>query len=254
MLEKIKVELLEMYEKNLKEGSRRLIEVPEPTDIEIGQIREIWMIPPERFLVLEKVNDNLYLTVPLTSYIQLLPEDAPLYCNRYSDDYKILLGVVPVWDYVKADIIKRYSKVIGRVRETEIQKIKSYIEKKDRNYPWEVKRFIRLNSKVWSMINMHSILSHVDEIENSEEDKQVIYLEEKEVKDDAGIFYQKTENAYVVISKDIIRIYTQIESVGKHVRIKINGKVVYSGEVESARIEIIGSFIGNEKVEVEIID
>jgi len=227
-LARFKVELLEMYEKNLKEGCMKLVEVPEneKREIEVGQIRELWM-PMERFLVLERVDDNLYLTVPLTSYVQLLPEDAPLYCNRYSDNYKILLGVVPVWDYVKGDIIKRYSKVIGRIRETEIPKIKSYIEKKDRNYPWEVKRFIKLNSKVWSMINMYSILSHVDEIENSE-DKQVIYIENKEVIDDTGIAYLKTENAYIVISKDVIRIYTQTTVGLKHGRIKINGDVVYS--------------------------
>lgn len=180
---KIKAELLSMYEKNLKEGSMKLIEVPEPYDeIEIGQIRELWMIPPERFLVLEKVDDNLHITVPMTSYIQLLPEDTPLYANRYSDGFITTLGVVPVWDYVRDEIIRRYSKVIGRIRETELSKIKSYMEKSNRNYPWEIKRFIRLNSKIWSLINMYSLLSNVDEIESSEDDKHVIYLEDKEDK------------------------------------------------------------------------
>lgn len=252
MLEKIKVELLEMYEKNLKEGSRKLIEVPDKKEIEVGQIRELWMIPPERFLVLEKVDDNLYLVVPMTSYIQLLPENTPLYANRYSDDYITILGVVPVWDYVKGEIIRKYSKVIGRVRETELPKIKDYIERRDKNYSWEVKRFIRLNSKIWSSINMYSILSHVDERERA--DKQVIYLENKEVIDDNGLTFLRTENAYIVISKDVIRIYLQIELVGKHARIKIDDKVVYSGEIESARIELVGSYTGKEKVEVELVD
>lgn len=167
---KIKAELLSMYEKNLKEGSIKLIEVPEPyEEIQTGQIRELWMIPPERFLVLEKVDDNLYITVPMTSYIQLLPEDAPLYANKYTDDFITTLGVVPVWDYVRGEIIRKYSKVIGRIRETELSKIKSYIEKGN-NYPWEVRRFIKLNSKIWSSLNMYSILSDVDEIENSEDD------------------------------------------------------------------------------------
>lgn len=163
------VELLEMYEKNLKEGSCRLVEVPQEQrkPVQVGQIRELWTIPQERFLVLRE-ESGLYRTAPLTSYLQLLPQNAPLYELRR---HGLVLGVVPIWDYLKEEIIVNHSKVIGKVSEEEVARIKEYLKQDTDKLPWHTKRFMRLNSRRWAYISLASMLMHAEEVEREWEEE-----------------------------------------------------------------------------------
>ncbi len=106
----LELELLEIYEKNLKEGSDELLEVPHKKEPKVGQIRELWSVPVERFVILQEVQEGLYKTVPLTSYLQVLPNSTPIYELRSRG---LKLGVVPVWDYLRRELIENYSQVIG---------------------------------------------------------------------------------------------------------------------------------------------
>ncbi|MCX8000829.1 MAG: hypothetical protein N3A69_18130, partial [Leptospiraceae bacterium] len=64
----MKVELLKAYEVSIKEGTHVPARVQRSTPPQVGQVREVWSVPVERFVITEKVSDGLYKTVPLTSY------------------------------------------------------------------------------------------------------------------------------------------------------------------------------------------
>jgi len=239
----IELELLEIYEKNLKND--KLVEVPQKqrVQIQIGQIRELWSVPVERFLILEEVNQGLYLTVPMTSYLQLLPNNSPAYKIKNKG---LVLGVVPTWDYLRQELIERYSQVIGRVSEEELQKIKDYINK-TKNLPWHTKRFIKLNSKRWAKWTMYSLLAQAELAE--QEDKQVVKLppeienalpKGKNHEDK----YIKGQNFFAVLKKDVLRVYLPVEMVGERIEITIDGLTVFEGQVECPRIDIEGNFEG----------
>ncbi len=238
----IELELLEVYEKNLKEGTERLLEVSQKKEPEVGQIREMWSVPMERFLVLDKVQEGLYLTVPMTSYLQVLPEDAPTYELRR---HGLVLRVVPVWDYLREEIILNYSQVIGKVSPQEIERIKEYL-KQEKELQWHTRRFIRLNSKRWAKWTMYSLLTHAEE---QEEDRQVVKLPPETEKslpreEKHEDLYIKGQNFFAVIERNVLRIYLPLEMVGEKVKIAIGDIVVFEGEVECPRIEIEGGFEG----------
>lgn len=157
----IELELLEAYEKNLKEGTDKLIEVKDKKAPQPGQIREIWSVPVERFLIVEEVNQGLYLTVPMTSYLQLLPYSSPVYELK---SLGLKLGVLPVWDYLRQELIVNYSQVIGKVNPQEIERIREYLNQ-EKELKWHTKRFIRLNSKRWAKWTMYSLLAQAEEEE-----------------------------------------------------------------------------------------
>ncbi|MFN3263274.1 MAG: hypothetical protein ACK42C_00050 [Aquificaceae bacterium] len=151
----LELEFLENYEKSLKEGTSRLFEVPSKEPVETGQIRELWCVPVERFLILSEDTTGLYITVPLTSYIQLLPRDTLFFELKGQG---LLLGVVPVWDYLRQEVIENYSKVIGKVSEDDLKKVKELLKTGFKDKRWAVKRFLRLNSKRWVALTMGSLL------------------------------------------------------------------------------------------------
>jgi len=234
----IEVELLEVYEKNLKEGTDQLLEVSKKSPVQVGQIREMWSVPMERFLVLDKVQEGLYLTVPLTSYLQLLPNTAPTYNLKR---HGLVLRVVPVWDYLREEIILNYSQVIGKVSPQEIERIKEYL-KQEKELQWHTRRFTRLNSKRWAKWTMYSLLTHAEE---QEEERQVVKLQKSLPREEKHEdLYIKGQNFFAVIEKDVLRVYLPVEFVGEKVKIAIGDIVVFEGEVECPRIEIEGNLEG----------
>ncbi|MEM0504061.1 MAG: hypothetical protein QXT58_05060 [Archaeoglobaceae archaeon] len=157
------VELLELYEKNLKEGRPIPTVVPEylRKPVAVGQIRELWTVPVERFVILDKTSEGLYLTVPMTSYLQLLPHNSPVYEIKSRG---LRLGVVPVWDYLRQELIENYSQVIGKASPQEIERIRECL-KQEKQLSWHTRRFIRLNSKLWANLTLFSMLSYAEEQE-----------------------------------------------------------------------------------------
>lgn len=245
----LRVELLELYEQSLKEGTDRLFEVDRKVDVRVGQIREIWCLPPERFVVVEEVQEGLYLTVPLTSYLQLLPQDAPLYELRRTG---LRLGVVPVWDYMRKELIERYSTVLGKVHQPELEKIKEYaFSKANEKLDYISRRFVKLNSKRWAIWNMYSLLAQA-EIEESSQ-AQVVRLTpevEKELERyrayalAAENRYFRGSNFFAVLKDNLLRLYLPVEFVGKKIQVKVGEVVLFEGELEDVRLEMEGDFSG----------
>lgn len=163
------VEFLEVYEKNLKEGRPIPSSVPEELrkPVAVGQIRELWTVPVERFVVLGE-EAGLWLTVPLTNMVMLLPKDGLFYALKRQG---LVLGVLPTWDYLRSELVEKYSRVIGRLTPAEVERVKSYVRNTKReDLPWHTRRLIRLNSKLWANLTLFSMLAHAHE---QEEEKEV---------------------------------------------------------------------------------
>lgn len=145
------MDFLRLYEKSLEEG--RLVPVKvDGEPVKVGQVRELATIPGERFLVLEEVEPELYLTVPMSSYLPLLNFEPypPVFVFRgYSSRYALTLACVPVWDYLRKELIEGYSQKIGYLGEESLKRVKEWLEEvKGIDLPWYVRKFIRLNSMV----------------------------------------------------------------------------------------------------------
>ncbi|QID32734.1 hypothetical protein [Pampinifervens florentissimum] len=254
----LELELLEIYEKNLKEGSDKLVEVQHKKPPKCGQIRELWSVPVERFLILEETGEGLYLTVPMTSYLQLLPNNAPMYEIKGRG---LRLGVVPVWDYLRQELITTYSQVIGVISQDQLERIKNFL-RESQSIPWHTRRFIKLNSKRWAKWTMYSLLAQAELAER--EEAQVIRLSpdtEKALEEirtyalAADNRYFKVGNFFVVLEEGLLRLYLPIEFVGKVVRVLLGSVVVFEGEVESPRLEILGNFFGiNIPEELKVVE
>ncbi len=253
----LELDLLEIYEKSLKEGTDQLLEVPHRKPPAPGQIRELWSLPLERFMVLEEVSEGLYLTVPLTSYLQLLPHSSPVYEIKSRG---LRLGVVPVWDYLRQELIENYSQVIGRVSQDQIQKVKDYITK-TKDLRWATKRFISLNSKRWAKWTMHSLLAQAD---LAEEIAQIVHINEQIQKDlssyrtyalAAENKYFKGSNFFAVLRENLLRLYLPVEYVGKRLKVLVGSVVVFEGELESVKLDLVGDFSGiNLEEELRIVE
>ncbi|WP_171261032.1 hypothetical protein, partial [Acinetobacter baumannii] len=147
-----------------------LLEVPHKKEPKVGQIRELWSVPVERFVILQEVQEGLYKTVPLTSYLQVLPNSTPIYELRSRG---LKLGVVPVWDYLRRELIENYSQVIGKLPEEELSKIEEYLSR-EKELKFATRRYIKLNSKRWAKWTMYSLLAQAELAER--EEAQVIRL------------------------------------------------------------------------------
>lgn len=241
----LKLELLELYESSLKEGTDIPVEVQTVKEVSVGQIREITSIPPERFIIIGQEGD-LFITAPVTSYIELLPRHTPLYRLR---SWGLRLGVVPAWDFLRREFIEKYSYVLGRANEEEVEKVKSYLKSVDINsVGWTVKRFIRLNSKRWAKWTMASLLVHAD---MAEQGAVVVRLTpEVESRMDryrtyalaAENRYFRGENFLAVLTERGLRLYLPDELLGKKVRISAGDVVLFEGELESTSLEMEGNF------------
>lgn len=252
------LDLLENYKESLKEG--RLTPVPIKGDqASVGQIRELTTIPEERFLVLEEVKKDLFLTVPMTSYLQLIYGDYPL--PKVYELRGLRLSPVPTWDYLRRDLIENYSYVIGKI--SDLTEIKVWLnEIKNAKLPWYTRKFLKLNAKVWSKLSLSSILTKLEE-EEKEPSSWVIRLSpdvEERIKEvtvstlAAETKYKKGENFYAVVEKESLKLYLPLEFVGKRIRISYEGIVLFEGEVESPVLEIEGDFRGIKVEELNVVE
>jgi hypothetical protein len=228
------MDLLRLYEKSLEEGMPVPVEVNgEP--VRVGQVRELATIPFERFLVLEEVEPELFLTVPVTSYLHLLnfKPYPPTYLFRgYSSKFDLVLACVPSWDYMKKELIERFSQKIGYIREEQLKRVKEWLsEVINIDLPWYTRKFLRLNSKVWAKLTQSSLLTHIEELEEKAE-PQIIELEKELSSYVEKPIYKKIENFYVAIDNQT-RLYPPIQLAGQKIRISVKDKTVFEGEVLS---------------------
>ncbi|MDW8295243.1 MAG: hypothetical protein RMK21_07855, partial [Aquificaceae bacterium] len=247
-----------IYEESLKEGTHLPAKVPEKFSQllpQVGEIREVWNIPPERFIIIRQVEDGLFFTVPMSSYLLLLPPGSPIYELKRLG---LRLGVVPTWDYLREEFIKRYTSPIGRVPQADLSKIEQWVRSwREDSAGYAVRKFISLNSRIWAKWTMASLLHHADLAEEGA--FQVIKLDDKTERDlepyrvfalAAENRYFKGENFYAVLLDNGLRLYLPEELFRKRVRITIGEVVLFEGELEDTRLELEGNFSGINPEEV----
>lgn len=254
----LKLELLELYRKSLKEGNDELTEVMDKKQAKAGQIRELWSLPPERFVVLEDSGNGVFLTTPLTSYLQLLPANAPVYQLR---SRRLNLGVLPVWNRLRKELIENYSQVLGIVSTEELQRIKDYVsEKKELSYT--TRSFLKLNSQRWARWSMYSLLAQADV--TGHKGGQVVRLSPG-VETQLSAYrthalaaesrYFKGTRYFAVLRNNMLRLYLPVELVGRLIRVLVGEVVVFEGRLESVRLDLIGDFSGiNLQEELRVVE
>lgn len=245
----LKAELLKIYEDSLKEGRHTPAKVHKEIKPIVGQIREVWSVPVERFLVLSYPEEGLYLTAPMTAYLPLVPEGSPIYELR---SLGLRLAVLPAWDYLREEFIKNYTSPIGRVPEEEVKRIEEWVKgSQDSPMDYAVRRFIKLNSKRWARWTMASLLFHADLAE--EGGFRTIRLDAKTERslDPYRTFalaaenrYFRGENFFAVLIENGLRLYLPVELLGKSIRIMVGEVVIFEGKLEETALELEGSFSG----------
>lgn len=168
-------EVLKWYEDNintLKECSD-MKQNEREEEFEIGEIRSFnSLIFPDLFVIIGKQQENLYLTVPISSYWNtVLSSQKKLSIKLRMGNIIVDYAVIPTWDYLHETIIKNFSKKIEKITEEEIKEIITYVENFDKNNINFLEQvFLELNSKLWAPFSMGSIYMELDEIEEDEEE------------------------------------------------------------------------------------
>lgn len=168
----MRFELLKTYEESLKEGTHVPALVPEAKRRKpvVGEVREVWSVPVERFLIIRPLDNGLYLTAPMSAYLLLLPPDSPFYRLTASG---LRLGVVPTWDYLREEFIEKHSSPIGKIPMGDLQRIEHWIKswrEDGKGVDYGVRKFISLNARYWAKWTMASLLHHADLAEEEEEE------------------------------------------------------------------------------------
>ncbi|MGB9874162.1 MAG: hypothetical protein ACPLRS_04245, partial [Hydrogenobacter sp.] len=224
------VELLKIYTETVEKGDNTPVRI-EPTHAEVGQVRALTTLPEERFLVLKELDSDLFLVVPLSSYLQLLTTDPlpPLYEWR-----GLRLALVPTWYHIRREIIENYSRKLFVIKD--ITSAKNYIKSVQRpNLPWHTKKFLHLNAKRWANLVLASLLK------DTEEREEEIYIQR--VQGDTSKLekplasthskYRKGENYFAVFEENLLRLYLPVEYHGKRISVRIKDKPIFEGSLES---------------------
>lgn len=248
------MDLLRLYEKSLEEGMPVPVEVNgEP--VRVGQVRELATIPGERFLVLEEVKEGLYLTVPMTSYLQLVnfqPYPPTFVFKGYSSRYALTLACVPVWDYLTGELIEEYSQKIGYLNEESLKRVKEWLnEVINIDLPWYTRKFLSLNSKVWAKLTQSSLLDL--EEEKIEVIPLYIHLPEEipSIEVDVPIYYYGKAPANVMVEKGKTSILFEIEKVGSTVKITAGDYTIYEGKLETPWL-VLDKAIDPQLIKIEL--
>jgi len=148
------------YEKSL---GKELIEVKEEErkEGEEGQVRLLFMTPPEFILVLKKDRD-LNVAVPLTSYLQLAITD------RYPPLIKwrgLNLVPLPFWVYAHEKLLQKYSVPVFRIR-SGLEEIREYIKSaRVKGIGKWREKFIKKTYERFKDLNLSSIIYEIGQEE-----------------------------------------------------------------------------------------
>jgi hypothetical protein len=255
------VDFLKLYADSIEEGRPVPVEVKgEP--VKVGQVRELTTIPGERFLVLEEVEPDLFLTVPMTSYLQLV--NFKPYPIVFEFPSGLRLATLPVWDYLGKELIERFSLVIGHVKEDNLKKVKVWLEEvKNIDLPWYTRKFLKLNSKIWAKLSLFSILEKLEEVEEEKPMPKVIKLTQdsrERLKNPYSLAlaaharYQKGKNFYVVFDEKQTRVYLPLDMIGKRIKVSVGDVVLFEGELDSHVLVIEENLTGYGAEDINVVE
>jgi len=218
-----------LYEAYLKSLGKEVIEVVERYPPEEGQVRLFFLTPPEWVLVVRRISAELFALVPLTSYLQLAITDRypPLVKWRGRNFVPL-----PLWFYSRREIIERFSKPVFRVEE--IEKIRDYVKsartKGIGNYR---EKFIKKVAERFSDITLSSMVWEVMEAEGrikfpQDLAEELLEREELQLAAKTG-GYLKGKNWLGAVEGNRLILYLPENLIGKRIRIKLEGRILYEG-------------------------
>ena len=221
-----------LYRNFIKSLGDEVLVVSAPEPPEPGQVRLYLMTPPEYVLITEKVHEDLYEVVPLTSYIPLAITD------RYPPVIEwrgLRLVPLPFVVYIARSLLERHSEPVFRVKGG-LEKVSEYASTaRIRGVGKWREKFIKKNIQRWKDINLSSIIADVLSAEAQEEAPVVIefpsaLFEERNLPlaaQPATAF--RGENWLGVLEEGKLYLYLPEECEGKNIRISYRGNVLYEG-------------------------
>ncbi len=233
---------LERFKKLLKEYREEVLyEAERKSFPKRGEIRKLCVIPPLYFLISKEVakgpSQKIYEAIVLSEEVALgsLGANTPIFVFK---NVPLMLVSLPFWIYLTDEFLLDYSEVIAEVDETSIEKATIYAKNTPIPEGLPEGAYIRLEMervkayatkaelKIECPVEVRSILEEEYAYQLAAVPKQVF-----KGKNWYGIVEKKEKEAALVL-------YLSQEFIGKNLVIKLKGKVLFEGVVESDKIII----------------
>ena len=198
-----------------------------------GQVRLMFMTPPEFIVVLKKEGD-LNIAVPLTSYLQLAITDKypPLVKWR---GYNLV--PLPFWVYIHDKLIEKYSVPVFRIKE--LDKIRNYVKTARAKGIGEWReKFIKKTADRFKDLSLSSVIYQVVREEEAKPGivipfptalKDRIESRTELARAAQPTSYLKGENWIGVVEEGRLILHMPKDYVGKKVVISLGDEVIYEG-------------------------
>ena len=218
-----------LYRNFLESLGDEVLEAQDSEPPEPGQVRLYFLTPPEYVLVAERISEDLFKIIPLTSYIQLA------ITNLYPPVIEwrgLRLVPLPFEVYIARSLLEKHSKHVFRIRDTE--KVAEYVRTaRTRGIGKWREKFIEKNIERWKDINLSSIVASVLQAEAEEVivikfPSHICKVQELPLAaQSSGAF--RGSNWIGVLEEGRLYMYLPEELEGKLIRIIYRGEVLYEG-------------------------
>ncbi len=234
----MKSDILEILYKNYEKSiGKEIIEVKEKERIspQKGQVRLFLMTPPEYVLIL-KLEGDLCICVPLTSYIRLSITN--IYPPLVEWRGKVF-SPLPFWVYINSKLVEKYSVPIFKLNK-DIDRITEYVRKaRTKGIGKWREKFIKKVAGRFKDFNLSSLIYEVIKEEIIEEGFVISFpedLKEKLIRREELLLAAKPlesfkgENWLGVVEEGKLFIYLSENIIGKRVKISLKGYVIFEGK------------------------
>jgi len=226
-----------LYNSYIEELGEGLMEVAERKPAKIGQVRLFLSEPPEWILIAEDLGRDLFIAIPLTSYIQLAITDRYPPVIRWRG---INLVPLPFWIYINKDILEKFSEPAFNIKN--LEKIKDYVKKaRTKGIGKWREKFIKTVAERFKYINTLSVLKDVEEAEREELIHKIIrieltaqvlkwlapYAEQRYAAKQKQALRGK--NWLGIVEEGKLLIYVPKDFVGREIKVSIKGEEIYRG-------------------------
>ncbi len=234
----MKSNILEILYKNYEKSiGKEIIEVKEENrkPPQEGQVRLFFMTPPEYALIM-KLEGNLCICVPLTSYIHLTITNIYPPLVEWRDK---VFSPLPFWVYINSKLVEKYSVPVFKLNK-DIDKITEYVKKaRTKGIGKWREKFIKKVAERFKDFNLSSLIYEVIKEEMMEEGIVISFpkdLKEELTQREELLLAAKPLESYRgknwlgVVEEGRLVIYLSENIIGKRVKISLRGKVIFEGK------------------------
>lgn len=244
--------ILEDYRKIVKDREEKVpTRVPEELreEVKVGQVRELLFLTPERCIITEEIEPDLFVVVPLTPHIRLCPKSGlALVVKRKTDGKEFVWGVLPSYAYLRREVLENYSVVLDEVGNEDLKKIVAFVVDFDRKtLPAYKKRFLKLLMSRYADLMWASFIKHVG-VEKQEVGvvyKLPDFVVSKILSEQVALAPAAQSKAVLegknwlgFVEEGKLVLYLPEDYEGKEVRIKYEQEVLFEGTLETPKLVI----------------